>query len=153
MLNWQADGSTVHRQEYKWLLSALWTHEHILRQFSYLQDVYSYTFSCTLGTDTSIRVSHELTESSVETPLTVIEEPYTIVDPTVTTMYVSTTRLHNQHTGDYPITITETVPIDSADEPDIRVFLKEPKGLAEGIWKTQRMGRGKATLLVWGDSS
>ena len=43
------------------------------------------TFSYTLGIDTSIRVFHELTESSVETSLTVIEQPYTVVDPTVTT--------------------------------------------------------------------
>jgi len=89
------------------------------------------TFSCTLGVDTSIRVSHELTESSVSSPLTVIQEPYTIVDPYVTETFVSTTRLRNRHTGDYPITIVERVPIGSADDPDIKVFPKGPKGLAE----------------------
>ena len=41
---------------------------------------------------------------------------------------MSTTRLHNRHICDYLIAITERVPINSADDPDIRVFLK---GLAE----------------------
>ena len=44
---------------------------------------------------------------------------------------MSTTRLHNRHTCDYLTAITERVPINSADDPDIRVFLKGPKGLAE----------------------
>ena len=109
------------------------------------------TFSCTLGIDTSIRVSHELAESSVETPLIVIEQPYTIVDPTVTTTYVSTTRLHNQHTGDYPIAIVERVPIDSVDDPDIKVFLKGPKGLAESEErKDVDLGREDGFKVKWG---
>ena len=111
------------------------------------------TFSCTIGTETSIRVSHELTESSVSSPPIVTEKPgsQTIVDPYVTDTYVSTTRLHNQHTGDYPISIIERIPIDSADDPDIEVFLKEPKGLAkreEG--EEVDLGREDGFKVKWG---
>ena len=85
------------------------------------------TFNCTLGTDTSIRVSHELTESSVTSA------PSSFVEQYKTTTYVSTTKLHNRHTGDYPVNIVErsSIPIASESEPRIKVFLKEPKGLAE----------------------
>ena len=108
-------------------------------------------FSCTLGMDTSIRVSHELTESSVSSPQSVVEEPYTIVDPYVTTTYVSTTRLYNQHIGSYPIAITERVPIDSVDDFDIKVFLKEPKRLAESEEGEEvDLGREDGFKVKWG---
>ena len=85
------------------------------------------TFNCTLGMDTSIRVSHELTQSSVTSPPSSFTEQYT------TTTYVSTTKLHNRHTGDYPVNIVErsSIPIASEKDPRIRVFLKGPQGLAE----------------------
>jgi len=85
------------------------------------------TFNCTLGMDTSIRVSHELTETSVTSPPSSFLEQYT------TTTYVSTTKLHNRHTGDYPINIVErsSIPIASESDPRIKVFLKGPTGLAE----------------------
>jgi len=85
------------------------------------------TFNCTLGMDISIRVSHELTESSVTSPPSSFVEQYT------TTTCVSTTRLHNRHTEDYPVNIVErsSIPIASQSDPRIKVFLKGPKGLAE----------------------
>ena len=85
------------------------------------------TFSCTLGMDTSVRVSHELTESSVTSP------PSSFVEQYKTTTYVSTTKLHNQHAGDYPVNIIErsSIPIASENDPRIKVFLKEPLRLAE----------------------
>ena len=85
------------------------------------------TFNCTLGMDTSIRVSHELTETSVTSPPSSFLEQYT------TTTYVSTTKLHNRHTGDYPINIVErsSIPIASESDPRIKVFLKGPTGLAQ----------------------
>jgi hypothetical protein len=85
------------------------------------------TFNCTLGMDTSIRVAYELTQSSVTSPPSSFTEQYT------TTTYVSTTKLHNRHTGDYPVNIIErsSIPIASASDPRIKVFLKEPMGLAE----------------------
>ena len=85
------------------------------------------TFNCTLGMDTSIRVSHELIQSSVTSPPSSFTEQYT------TTTYVSTTKLHNRHTGDYPVNIVErsSIPIASESDPRIKVFLKGPRGLAE----------------------
>ena len=85
------------------------------------------TFNCTLGMDTSVRVSHELTQSSVTSPPSSFVEQYT------TTTYVSTTKLHNRHIGDYPVNIVErsSIPIASEDDPRIKVFLKGPDGLAE----------------------
>jgi len=77
--------------------------------------------------DTSIRVSHELTQSSVTSPPSSFVEQYT------TTAYVSTTRLHNRHTGDRPVDIVErsSIPIASENDRRIKVFLKSPVGLAE----------------------
>ena len=95
---------------------------------TYISDIVTGdTFNCTLGMDTSIRVSHELTQSSVTSPPSSFVEQYT------TTTYVSTTKLHNRHTGDYPVNIVErsSIPIASESEPRIKVFLKGPAGLAE----------------------
>ena len=85
------------------------------------------TFNCTLGMDTSVRVSHELTQSSVTSPPSSFVEQYT------TTTYVSTTKLHNRHIGDYPVNVVErsSIPIASEDDPRIKVFSKGPEGLAE----------------------
>jgi len=76
----------------------------------------SDTFNCTLGMDTSVRVSHELAESSVTSPPSSFVEQYTM-----TTTYVSTTKLHNRHTGDYPANIVERSSIPIASEKDIRI--------------------------------
>ena len=90
------------------------------------------TFHCTLGMDTSIQVLNSLTETSATSASSSFVEQYT------TTTYVSTTKLRNRHTGDYPVNIVErsSVPIASADDPRIKVFLKKPEGLAtaeEGV--------------------
>jgi len=71
------------------------------------------TFNCTLGIDTSIRVSHELTQSFVSSP------PSSFVEQYMTTTYVSTTKLHNRHTGDYPVNIVERSSIPIASESDL----------------------------------
>ena len=86
------------------------------------------TFNCTLGMDTSIRISHELTQSSVTSILSSFVEQYK------TTTYISTTKLHNRHTGDYPVTIVErsSIPVASESDPRIKVFLKGLTGLGEG---------------------
>ena len=104
------------------------------------------TFNCTLGTDTSIRVSHELTESSVTSP------PSSFVEQYKTTTYVSTTKLHNRHTGDYPVNIVErsSIPIASESEPRIKVFLKGPKGLAESEQGEVDTGRSDGFKVKWG---
>jgi len=106
------------------------------------------TFSCTLGMDTLIRVSHELTESSVTSPPSKFVEQYT------TTTYVSTTKFHNRHTGDYTITIVgrSSIPTASADDdPDTKVFLKGPKGLAESEEGEEvDLGREDGFKVKWG---
>jgi len=105
------------------------------------------TFDCTLGMDTSIRVSHELTESSVTSVPSSFVEQYT------TTTYVSTTKLHNRHTSDYPVDIVErsSIPIASANDPRIKVFLKGPKGLAESEEGEEvDLGRADGFRVKWG---
>ena len=105
------------------------------------------TFSCTLGMDTSIRVSHELTQSSVTSPPSSFVERYT------TTTYVSTTKLHNRHTGDYPVNIVErsSIPIASESDPRIKVFLKGPEGLAESEdGQEVGLGRRDEFKVKWG---
>jgi len=46
---------------------------------------------------------------------------------------VSTTKLHNRHTGDNPVNIVKrpNIPIASEKDSRIKVFLKGPTGLAE----------------------
>ena len=105
------------------------------------------TFNCTLGMDTSIRVSHELTQSSVTSAPSSFVEQYT------TTTYVSTTKLHNRHTGDYPVNIVErsSIPVASESDPRIKVFLKGPVGLAEGEGgKEVDLGRRDRFKVKWG---
>jgi len=106
------------------------------------------TFNCTLGMDASIRVSHELSESSVTSPSSTFAEQYT------TTSFVSTTRLYNRHTGDYTITIVGRSSIPTAsedDDPDTKVFLKGPEGLAESReGKEVDLGRQDGFKVKWG---
>ena len=105
------------------------------------------TFNCTLGMDTSIRVSHELTESSVTSPLSSFVEQYT------TKTYMSTTKLHNRHMGDYPVNIVErsSIPVVSETEPRIKVFLRGPVGLAESQEGTEvDLGRSDGFKVKWG---
>ena len=105
------------------------------------------TFNCTLGMDTSIRVSHELTQSSVTTPPSSFVEQYT------TTSYVSTTRLHNRHTGDYPVDVVErsSIPIASENDRRIKVFLKGPAELAESEEGQEvDLGRDDGFRVKWG---
>ena len=105
------------------------------------------TFNCTLEMDTSIRVSHELTQSSVTSAPSSFVEQYT------TTTYVSTTKLHNRHTGDYPVNIVErsSIPIASESDPRIKVLLKGPVGLAEGEGgKEVDLGRNDGFRVKWG---
>ena len=97
--------------------------------------------------DTSIRVSHELTESSAASPPSSFVEQYT------TTTYVSTTKLHNRHTGDYPVNIAErsSIPTASVSEPRIKVLLKGPAGLAESEeGKEADPGRTDGFKVKWG---
>ena len=105
------------------------------------------TFNCTLGMDTSIRVSHELTQSSVTSAPSSFVEQYT------TTTYVSTTKLHNRHTGDYSVNIVErsSIPVASESDPRIKVLLKGPVGLAEGEGgKEVDLGRRDGFKVKWG---
>ena len=98
--------------------------------------------------DTSIRVSHELTESSVTSHSSTFAEQYTI------TTYVSTLRFQNRHTGNYAITIVgrSSVPTASEDDdPDTKVFLKGPKGLAESEEGEEvNLGREDGFKVKWG---
>lgn len=105
------------------------------------------TFYCTLGVDTSIRISHETTESSVTSPPSSFMEQYTTVT------YVSNTKLHNRHTGDYPVNIVQrsSIPIASKKDLRIKVFLKGPTGLA-GSEDGEEVdpGREDGFKLKWG---
>ena len=105
------------------------------------------TFRCTLGMDTSIQVSNSLTETSETSASSSFVEQYT------TTTYVSTTKLRNRHTGDYPVNIVErsSIPVASAEDPRIRVFLKGPEGLAtaeDGV--EVDLGRSDGFKVKWG---
>ena len=104
------------------------------------------TFKCTLGLDISIRASH-VTECAITSLQSSLVEQYT------TTTFVSTTKLRNQHTGDYPVDIVErsSIPIAWENDPRIKVFLKGPKGPAEnkeGQWAD--LGRVDGFKIKWG---
>jgi len=85
-------------------------------------------FRCSLGIDTSLRVLYSLTSASVTSKATAYVEQYK------TTTYTSTTTISNRHTGEHPIFVVEksSIPVAPEEDKAIRVFLKEPKGLAEG---------------------
>jgi len=105
------------------------------------------TFHCTLGMDTSIQVSNTFTEASVTSAPSSFVEQYT------TTTYVSTTTLHNRHTGDYPVDIIErsSIPVASVSDPRIKVFLKSPEGLATvGDGVEVDLGRSDGFKVRWG---
>ena len=138
----------MRSQEYELLLFASRHHKHLLNNLYVPKTNMSEvptgdTFNCTLGMDASIRVSHELTESSV-TSL-----PSSFVKQHSTMTYVSTTKLHNRHTGDYTVNIVErsSVAIAPESEPPIKAFLKDPTGLAES-----EEGKGVGRL-AWDDLS
>jgi len=66
---------------------------------------------------------------------------------------VSTTKLHNRHTGDYPVDIIErsSIPIASANDPRIKVPLKGLKGLAESEEGEEvDLGREDGFKVKWG---
>jgi len=105
------------------------------------------TFRCTLGMDTSIQVSNNFTETSQTSAPSSFVEQYT------TTAYVSTTTLRNRHTGDYPVDIVErsSIPVASASDPRIKVFLKGPEGLATvGDGVEVDLGRDDGFKVRWG---
>ena len=105
------------------------------------------TFRCTLGMDTLIQVSNAFTETSEASAPSSFVEQYT------TTTYVSTTTLRNRHTGDYPVNIVErsSIPIASADDQRIKVFLKGPEGLAMvGDGVEVNLGRSDGFKVRWG---
>ena len=105
------------------------------------------TFRCTLGMDTSIQVSNALTETSKTSAPSSFVEQYT------TTAYVSTTTIRNRHTGNYPVNIIErsSIPVASANDTRIRVFLKRPEGLATaGDGVEVDLGRSDGFKVKWG---
>ncbi|KAF9649660.1 hypothetical protein BDM02DRAFT_3166452 [Thelephora ganbajun] len=105
------------------------------------------TFQCTLGIDTSTRVVHTLVSSSTTSAASSFVEQYK------TTTYTSTTTITNRHTGDYPIRIVErsSLPFASAQDTRIKVFLKQPEGLAEGEeGKDIDLGRPDGFKVKWG---
>ena len=138
----------MRSQEYELLLFASRHHKHLLNN-SYVPKTnmcevpIGGTFNRTLGMDASIRVSHKLTESSV-TSL-----PSSFVEQRTTTTYVSITKLHSRHTGDYTVNIVErsSIAIAPESEPPIKAFLKDPTGLAES-----EEGKGVGRL-AWDDLS
>lgn len=86
------------------------------------------TFRCTLGIDTSTRVSHNLTSALEATRALALGEKYKTVK------YTSTMIISNRHVDKNPdpITIIEksSVPISLDDDARIKVFLTKPAGLA-----------------------
>jgi hypothetical protein len=82
-----------------------------------------------------------------------VSAPSSFVEQYTTTTHVSTTTLHNRHTGDYPINIVEksSIPVASIKDPRIRVFLKGPEGLAtveDGV--EVDLGRSDGFKVKWG---
>lgn len=105
------------------------------------------TFQCTLGIDTSAKVAHTLVSSSTTSTASSFVEQYK------TTTYTSTTTITNRHTGDYPIQIVErsSLPVASPQDTRIKVFLKEPEGLAEGEEGSDiDLGRLDGFKVKWG---
>jgi hypothetical protein len=105
------------------------------------------TFQCTLGIDTSAKVVHTLVSSSITSAASSFVEQYK------TTTYTSTTTITNRHTGDYPIQIVErsSLPVASSQDTRIKVFLKEPEGLAEGEEGVDvDLGRPDGFKIKWG---
>ena len=105
------------------------------------------SFQCTLGIDTSAKVVHTLISSSTTSTASSFVEQYK------TTTYTSTTTITNRHTGDYPIQIVErsSLPVASPQDTRIKVFLKEPEGLAEGDEGTDiDLGRPDQFKVKWG---
>ena len=88
--------------------------------------------SATLWVDTFVRVSHELTESVICTSF-----QSSLVEQFTTTPFISTTKLHNRHTGDYPVDIVDversSIPIASESDPRIKLFLKGPAESKEAM--------------------
>ena len=107
------------------------------------------SFQCTLGIDTSAKVVHALVSSSTTSTASSFVEQYK------TTTYTSTTTITNRHTGDYPIQIVErsSLPIASPQDTRIKVFLKEPEGLAEGKEGTEiDLHRLDGFKVKWGET-
>ena len=105
------------------------------------------SFQCTLGIDTSSKVVHALVSSSTTSTASSFVEQYK------TTTYTSTTTITNRHTGDYPIQIVErsSLPVASPQDTRIKVFLKEPVGLAEGEEGSDiDLGRPDGFKVKWG---
>ena len=138
MLNWRVDGSTAHRQEHRRLTSTCWTHEHrppqVMSPVRPPHTSQPETHSTTLGTGTSIRVSHELHRSSVTFPLSSSAEQYTTTTTTTTT-HVSATKFQNRHAGDHPVNIV--------GRSNILIALEMEKG------KEIHLGRGRSKVK-WG---
>lgn len=84
-------------------------------------------FRCTLGLDTSTRVSHSLTSVLEASRASSFVEQYN------TTTYKSTTVINNRHTGKSSIAVVEksSVPVSPEGDTAVKVILKQPKGLAE----------------------
>jgi hypothetical protein len=104
-------------------------------------------FQCTLGIDTSAKVAHTLVSSSTTSTASSFVEQYK------TTTYTSTTTITNRHTGNYPIQIVErsSLPVASPQDTRIKVFLKEPEGLAEGEEGADiDLGRLDGFKVKWG---
>ena len=105
------------------------------------------SFQCTLGIDTSAKVVNTLVSSSTTSTASSFVEQYK------TTTYTSTTTITNRHTGDYPIRIVErsSLPVASPQDTRIKVFLKEPEGLAEGEEGSDiDLGRPDGFKIKWG---
>lgn len=105
------------------------------------------TFQCTLGIDTSAKVTHTLVSTSTTSTASSFVEQYK------TTTYTSTTTITNRHTGDYPIKIVgrSSLPVASVQDTRVKVFLKEPEGLAEGEEGSEiDLGRSDKFKVKWG---
>lgn len=79
-------------------------------------------FRCSLGVDTSTRVTYRVSSKSETSKATSFVEQYK------TTTYTSVTTIHNRNTGSQPISIIEksSVPTAPEAEKSIKVFLKQP---------------------------
>ena len=98
-----------------------------------------------------------------EFPTSLISPPSSFVEQwtTTTTTYISTTKLSNQHTGNYLVNIVarSSIPVASENDPRIKVFLKGSKGgktgsgsSRGGTWRIRRTDRKKESSRGMGRS-
>ncbi|GBE90100.1 hypothetical protein SCP_1801240 [Sparassis crispa] len=81
------------------------------------------SFTCTLGVDTSLRVTYERSRKTIK------EEQRAFADTTKKTTVTVRAKVENRHTSDIPtLVVREAIP--TTEDEQFKVVLKQPEGLA-----------------------